>query len=142
MSWSLDEAISYYRQQGAPGDQSALISLLKEIQSQSGGSIPPQALNTVVQSLPVKESLLHALIRRIPSLRLGDKHSLTLCAGPNCRKSAQLAASAEQLCKIHGNRVSLQYVPCMRMCAKGPNIKWDGVIHHQATPELLKELLK
>ena len=34
MSWDLQEAISYYRRQGAPGDQSAVLGLLKEIQQE------------------------------------------------------------------------------------------------------------
>ena len=40
MSWSLEEAIAYYKSQGAPGNQNALISLLKEAQLENGGSIP------------------------------------------------------------------------------------------------------
>ena len=31
MEWNLEEALDYYRRQGAPGDQNALIALLKEI---------------------------------------------------------------------------------------------------------------
>ena len=34
MNWNLEEAISYYQKQGAPRDQGALISLLKEIQQE------------------------------------------------------------------------------------------------------------
>ena len=30
----------------------------------------------------------------------------------------------------------------MRMCGKGPNLKWDGKLHHGATEALLKELVK
>ena len=29
----------------------------------------------------------------------------------------------------------------MRMCGKGPNIRWDGTVYHRATPELLKDLI-
>lgn len=29
MEWNLEEALDYYRRQGAPGDQNALIALLK-----------------------------------------------------------------------------------------------------------------
>ena len=38
MSWNLEEAISYYKTQGAPADQSALIGLLKEIQQENQGT--------------------------------------------------------------------------------------------------------
>ena len=36
MSWNFSEAVSYYRRQGAPTDQSASIALLKEIQAIAG----------------------------------------------------------------------------------------------------------
>ena len=142
MSWTMEDAISYYKSQGAPADQNALINLLKEIQTHFDGSIPREAVLAIAQELRTKESLVLALIRRIPSLRLGDKHSLVLCAGPNCSKAAALAAAAEEICRQHKDSVTLTFSPCMRMCGKGPNLKWDGVIHHQATPELLQSLIK
>lgn len=137
MSWSLEEAISYYRKQGAPADQSALIGLLREIQQENGGSIPVYALIAVAEGCGVKESYLNALVRRIPSLRLGDSHCLELCAGPNCGKQAALAAFAE---KLAPGKFTLKYVPCMRLCGKGPNIRWDGRLYHQADAALLRRL--
>jgi len=140
MSWSLDEAISYYKKQGAPGDQTALVSLLREIQAENGGGIPQYSLSIIAEAYGVKESLLQAIIRRFPSLRLKNTHCLELCAGPNCGKHTALATCAEALCASGGN-VTVKYVPCMRMCGKGPNIKWDGVLHHRATEELLRKLV-
>ena len=142
MSWCLEEAISYYKTQGAPSDQSALINLLKEIQSNSGGSIPLSAIAAAARGYGIKEGLLLALIRRLPSLRLGEKHTLILCAGPNCGKASALASCAEALCRQHKDTVTLQFGPCMRMCGKGPNLKWDGELYHKATEELLKSLIK
>ena len=141
MSWNLYEAIEYYRTQGAPADQSALISLLKEIQRENGG-ISRGDIGILCQSLAIKEGLLLALIKRIPSLRLKDSHTLEMCAGPNCGKNTALANIAEKLCKESGGKIQLKFVPCMRMCAKGPNIRWDGVVHHSMTEEKLRELLK
>ena len=138
MEWNLDEAITYYKRQGAPQDQSALISLLREIQEQSGGSIPLYALETVASSCDRKVTFLQALIRRIPSLRLGTGHTLELCAGPNCGKHTALAACAEKLCRDRD--ITLKYVPCMRMCGKGPNLRWDGKLYHQADEALLRRL--
>lgn len=137
MSWELHEAISYYKSQGAPGDQSALVSLLKEIQQESGGAVPKGALAAAAGVLSVKESYLLAVIRRIPSLRLADFHVLEVCEGPNCRKAAALAAAAE---KLQSSKVIVKFVPCMRMCGKGPNIRWDGKLYHQASEELLRNL--
>lgn len=137
--WSLEEAVSYYRSQGAPGDQSALLGLLKEIQQENGGAIPAPQVSSAAQALGVKDSFLLAVIRRIPSLRLADTHCLELCAGPNCGKHAGLAAFAE---KTFGNnrKISIKYAPCMRMCGKGPNIRWDGRIYHNADEALLRRL--
>ena len=140
MSWSLEEAISYYKNQGAPGDQSAVICLLREIQQENGGSIPIDALATAAKAYGVKDSFLNALIKRIPSLRLAKSHCLELCAGPNCNKSAALAAFAEAVRDAAPGKITVKFAPCMRMCGKGPNIKWDGKLYHQADEALLKRL--
>ena len=140
MEWKLEEALAYYKKQGAPGDQTALIALLREIQSENGGAIPRSALSAVTETYRVKEGVLLSLIRRIPSLRLSDVHVLELCAGPNCGKHAALAAYAEKLQKEAG--FTLKYVGCMRQCGKGPNIRWDGKLYNQVTEAMLKELVK
>jgi len=139
MVWSLDEAIAYYRSLGAPQDQSALVGLLKETQKEYGGAIPKAALEAVAASFGVKESLLLALIRRIPSLRLAQTHVLEICAGPNCGKHTPLAALGE---KLRSSGVTVKFVPCMRQCGKGPNIKWDGTLYNGADEVLLKNLAK
>lgn len=138
MAWNLTEAIGYYKNQGAPSDQNALTQLFGEIQQECGGTIPKVLLPEIAQGLSVKETFLLALIRRMPRLRLDDGHLLELCGGPNCGKAAQLAKKAEVLCK--GN-IRLKYVPCMRLCGKGPNIRLNGRLYHAATPEMLERLL-
>lgn len=138
MDWNLEEAVSYYKKQGAPRDQSAVTALLREIQQESGGSIPVTLVAWAAELLEVKESLLLALIRRIPSLRLSDKHCLELCAGPNCGKHKALADFAEKNCT---GKIELKFVPCMRMCAKGPNLRFDGRLYNGADEKLLKSLL-
>jgi NADH:ubiquinone oxidoreductase subunit E len=138
--WNPEETISYYKKQGAPSDQSALVSLLREVQQENSGAIPKSALPAMAEGLGVKESYLLAVIRRIPSLRLSDSHTLEMCGGPNCGKHAALAAAAEKLCK--GKNVTLKFVPCMRLCGKGPNLKWDGTLYHKADEALLKRLME
>ncbi len=140
MAWDLQEAVDFYRKQGAPGDQNALLSLLREVQEEFG-SIPQFLLPRMGEMLGVKESFLLALIRRQPRLRLGDCHTLELCAGPNCGKRTELAALAEKLCAGKSN-VSLKFVSCMRQCGKGPNLKWDGALHNRADEVLLRRLLE
>jgi len=141
MDWKLEEAITYYKSQGAPKDQTALTGLLREIQQNCGGSVPVYAVHTVAEAYGIRESFLLALIKRIPSLRLGDTHELILCAGPNCGKHTSLAAYAEKLQKTSGGKLHLKFSPCMRMCGKGPNVKWDGKLFHGATEELLQKLV-
>ena len=135
----MKEMLEYYRRQGAPGDQTALINLLKELQ-QTHGAVPKWAVAEIAESYKVKESFILAVVKRIPSLRLQDTHLLEVCAGPNCGKHTALAAEAEKLCKLKG--IELKYMGCQRMCGKGPNIRFDGKLYHKATVELLQELLK
>ena len=141
MAWNAEEAVAYYKKQGAPGDQSALIALLKEAQAEMGGSIPKTLVGEMASLLGTKEGLLLALIKRIPSLRLGEGHTLELCSGPNCGKAVALAALAEKLCKESGGKVTLKFVPCMRLCGKGPNLRFDGELHHKADEALLRKLV-
>ena len=137
MHWELNEAIDYYRRQGAPGDQNALKNLLAEVQAEQGGAIPQYVLPVIAEKLGVKETFLAAIIRRIPSLRMADRHLLEICGGPNCSKRAKLAEFAESL-----SGVTVKIVPCMRQCGKGPNIRFDGRLHNGADENLIRNLLK
>lgn len=141
MEFDLKEAIAYYRRMGAPGDQNALVGLLKEIQ-QEYGNVPAHLLCAIAEDYGIKEALLLALIRRIPSLRLGDRHLLELCGGPNCPKRADLAGFVEKTWGRTPKKFDVKQVPCMRLCGKGPNIKWDGKLYHQADEALLRQLIE
>lgn len=138
-TWNLRETISYYQKQGAPKDQTALIQLLKEIQTMSGGSVPRVCIGEIMEAYGIPESLLLAVIRRIPSLRLSGSHCLELCAGETCGKHAALAKAAEALCD---GTVTVKYTPCMRQCGKGPNIRWDGKLYSGASETLLRKLME
>lgn len=140
MLWNLSEALAYYKRQGAPADQNALIALLTELQREYGGSIPKGLLGEIASEYAIKETLLLAIIKRIPRLRLSDVHTLEVCAGSNCGNAAALAAAAEQLAAAHPGKIILTFTPCMRLCGKGPNIKWDGCLYHKASEALLKQL--
>ena len=137
MAFSLEEAVAYYKKQGAPADQSALVSLLREVQQENSGAIPKSALPAMAEGLGVKESYLLAVIRRIPSLRLKDQHLLEICAGPNCSRKGDLARIAEQ----YRGRVEVRLVPCMRQCGKGPNLRFDGRLYNGADAKLLEQLM-
>lgn len=132
--------VEHYRRQGAPADQTALVALLREVQQEAGGAIPKEILPQLAAALGTKESFLLAIIGRMPSLRLSQGAVLELCAGPNCGKAAALAACAEKLCAQRG--VTLRYSGCMRLCGKGPNIKYNGTLYHRADEKLLRQLLQ
>ena len=141
VEWNLEEALQYYKKQGAPGDQIACVNLLKEIQKEQG-SIPGWMISQAAAAWNTKESLLLALVRRIPSLRLSDSHLLEVCAGPNCGKRTEIADFVE---KTYGKKpagFTFRYCGCMRQCANGPNIRWDGKVYNAATPELVKKLIE
>ena len=141
MNWDIQEAISYYKAQGAPADQNAVVNLLREVQEESGGRIPRSVLPEIADGLNTKEGLLLALIRRYPSLRLADTHTLELCGGPNCPRKAPLAAFVEKTWGPNPAKFTVKQVPCMRMCGKGPNIRWDGRLYHGADEALLRKLI-
>ena len=136
MEWDLKEAMEYYASQGAPGEQGALVALLREVQRERGG-IPAEVPGEIARTYGVKEGLILALIKRIPSLNLKESRCLELCAGPNCRGGA-LGAYVEK--RYPG--VTVKYVPCMRLCGKGPNLRWKGQLYHGADRALIDKLLK
>lgn len=135
MLWDPKEIAARYRSLG--GDYNALVNLLKEVQLDSGGTVPRTALPVMAEACGVKESYLLAIIRRLPSLRLADTHLLELCAGKNCGRHTELAAFAESL---KGKNITVKFVSCMRLCGKGPNIRWDGKLYHGADEVLLRQL--
>jgi NADH:ubiquinone oxidoreductase subunit E len=142
MPWSLDEAIVYYSRQGAPGDQSALVALLREVQRENGGTLWPADAAHIAAEYGLKDSFLQAVIKRIPSLRMAGGHRLELCGGPNCPRRARLAAFVEKTYGQTPPNVTVKHTPCMHHCADGPNIKWDGVLYSHADEALLRKLIE
>lgn len=143
MTWDLQEALLHYKNQGAPNDQTALTALLREVQEEHGGAIPAGLLPEIAASYKIKESFLLAVIRRIPSLKLAQqKPCLELCAGPNCPKRANLAGFVEKTYGRDPKHFTLKYVGCMRMCGKGPNLRWNGQVYNQADEKLIRSLVE
>ena len=142
MEWDMKEALCYYKNQGAPSDQSATVNLLKEVQTENGGGIPRWALTEIAEFFGVRESYLQAVIKRIPSLRLADTHCLEMCGGPNCSKRAALAKFVEDTYGAKPEGFAVRYTGCMRMCGKGPNIRWDGELYNHADEALIRGLVE
>lgn len=140
------DSIDYYRAQGAPQDQQMLIAMVREVQQECGGVLTAQALSDIAQAIGWKESTLCALIRRVPSIRMADApNRLEICG--TCRKGAALRAYIEdkwgvksgQSCPAGG--FTYQVTGCMKNCAKGPSVKWNGELHPQATAEEMDRLI-
>ena len=80
--WTLREAIEYYQRQGAPGDQGMLVALLREVQEERGGVLPPADVADIAAAYGLKETFLTAVIKRYPGLRPQEApHLLELCGG-------------------------------------------------------------
>ena len=141
MEFQLEEALAYYQKQGAPGDQTALVSLLREVQDTFGG-VPQWTVSRMAEFFGVKESFLLAVVKRIPSLRMENSHLLELCAGPNCSRRAALADFVEKTYGKNPKGFTVKYTGCMRMCGKGPNLKWDGTLYHGADEALIRSLVE
>lgn len=139
MNWNLDTVLDYYKKQGAPADQTALMSLLRQTQEEFG-CVPYWVIQKTAENYQVKESFLLAIVKRIPTLRLEDTHTLEICCGPNCRSS--LAFFVERTYGAKPKGFSLKLSGCMRMCGKGPNIKWDGKLYNGATEDLIHSLVE
>lgn len=148
-TFDLNEAMDYYRRDGAPHDQSALANLLYEAQEASGGTLPMDTLEAVASAYQVKESLLKALVARLPGLRLSiSRHRLEICGGKNCasRKAAELLGYIKAAYEVNNGIsqkgcFSLHVCGCMKNCLNGPNIKWDGVLYACVSKEILDDLI-
>ena len=150
-NWNWNEILDHYRRQGAPGDQGALVSLLREVQEAHGGVLPAHCLSRVADAYGLKESFLTAVVKRYRSLKLAAvPHSLELCGGSNCsrRRAAELADFLEEEYGVkqggesEARGFSLRVTGCMKRCGQGPNIKWDGQHYPAANPELLRGLIE
>ena len=143
----MNELIDYYRSQGAPQDQQMLIALLREVQEQNGGVLTQTALRTIAQALSIRENMLSALIRRLPSLRMDTApHLLEMCQ--TCPKGRELRAWVESTWNVQSGGVcekaGFRYrtVPCMKNCKNGPSIRWDGALYSRADEAMIRRLIE
>ena len=143
----LHDAIEYYRSQGAPHDQQMLIALLREAQQESGGVLDNAVLASIAQALPCRESMLTALVRRVPSLRMADApNRLEVCG--TCPLGHALRRAIEEKWHVqNGGRCpeggfTYHVTGCMKNCRKGPSVKWNGQLHPQATMKTIERLIR
>ena len=142
---AIREIIAYYQGQGAPQDQQMLIALLREAQDEMGGVLSQAVIEDIAQAMGMKSTMLLALIRRVPSLRMENAaHRLEVCG--TCRAGAKLRDEIEHTYGVKsgaacGAGFSYHVTHCMKNCKNGPSIKWDGVLHSQADMRLVRALV-
>ena len=140
------ELIEYYREQGAPQDQQMVIALLREMQEMDGGVLSAKSLAQVAKAYGMKETMLTAIVRRVPGLRYEDApHRLEICG--TCREGAKLRSFVETRYAVKSGAVSAagfayRVTPCMKNCKNGPSIRWDGELHSRADEKLLRRLIE
>lgn len=148
--WTLEEALAYYRRQGAPGEQGALVALLREVQEERGGALPAADLAEIAAALSLRDTFLSAIIRRYPGLRTEEApHRLELCGGPRCsgRGAARLAAFVEETYGVRpggvsaSGRFTYRITGCMKNCPNGPSLRRDGALHSRADEALIRALV-
>lgn len=146
MQHTLAEIIAHHMELGAPEEQPQLIALLRDAQKSCGGTLPPEVLTEISTQLQVKEAVLRALIRRIPSLRLSEApHRLEICG--RCAESHKLAEYIEKRYGVKPGGVSqsggfsCHVTGCMKNCLCGPSVRWDGELYSEATAALIDRLV-
>ena len=133
----LNALLEDYRLRGAPEDQQLLIALLRDAQTALGGALTHTAVNQIARAYGVPPSMIMALIRRIPSLRLEDMlHRLEICQ----RCGAKLASKLDKQ-RLAARGVEVRMVPCMKNCKNGPSLKWDGELIPRAQVQQLADML-
>lgn len=151
MDEKIKEILGYYWKDGKKMSQDELVTMLREIQDCCGGVITGEALRAVCEQLGVKESYISAVIKFVPDIKTEKvAHRLTICGGVNCRSNGSSALNAYMkkkyqvspgdVCEKYG--FSYEAGGCMKHCAHGPNIKWDGKVYSRVTPAILDQLIQ
>ena len=139
--WTLEEAIDYYRREGAPEDQSMIVALLREAQAEQG-ALTQETLNDIARCFGLSRGFLPALIRRIPDLRM-HTHPNRLEVCRNCGRQLAVWIEREYGASPGGassrGGFTFHVVGCMKNCKSGPSARWNGELISHATEEKLRE---
>ena len=142
----LREMTAYYADQGAPQDQQMLIALLREAQEAEGGVLSPDTLCAVAKAYSIKDTMLQAIIRRIPGLRCSNApHTLEICG--TCRAGAKLRNFVEKTYGVKSGTSNeaagflYRVTPCMKNCKNGPSVRWDGKLISHADEAIIREMI-
>lgn len=148
MNRQAEEILKFYERQGKPAGQEEILGALRELQ-QVLGCIPKEVQEETAKRLGVKPSFLSAFIKKYPGFKeVSAVHEIHVCTGPSCGSKDALkilrALEQESAQKERKEGISVKIVRgrCTRRCAKGPNIKVNGNLHHHMTPEQAAELIR
>lgn len=72
-----------------------------------------------------------------------DKLLIEVCIGTSCHLlgSQDLIDAIEELADEVKEKIDLQGVTCLKSCGKGPNIRINGIVIPNVTPEQLIEIV-
>ena len=148
MNPHVDEILRFYEQQGKPVGQEEILSALREIQEVLG-CVPKAVQEETAGRLGVKPSFLSAYVKKYPGLKeVSARYEIQICTGPSCGAGEALAIlravedAKEKKEREEGVSIEIVRGRCSRRCAKGPNLKINGVLHLHMTPEQAAELIR
>ncbi|WP_245690223.1 NAD(P)H-dependent oxidoreductase subunit E [Sporolituus thermophilus] len=69
---------------------------------------------------------------------------IEICVGTSCYLlgAQDLIRSIEELPYEQRSRIELRGVTCLKTCGKGPNVRIDGVVAAEMTPERLLSIIQ
>ena len=148
MEEQLREIIDYYAAQ-KDNSQEQLVAMLREAQELCG-YIPGEWKREAAQAVGVKETYLDCIIRMYPSLKACDyQYVVTACTGPRCgnKGGAEILKTIRETLEIgkdglsRDGRFCLRTQNCLKHCKTSPNMKINGEIYGNLTPEKVRDLL-
>ncbi len=143
--WTLEEALAYYRRQGAPGSRGRWWPCCGRCRRSAAAHCPPPIWREIAAALSLRDTFLSAIIRRYPGLRTEEAPTAWSCAAaPRCsgRGAARLAAFVEETYGVRpggvsaSGRFTYRITGCMKNCPNGPSLRWDGALHSRADEAL------
>ena len=104
--WDMTEAVTYYKRQGAPSDQTALTARLKEAQQENGGGITHYCVAAMAEQLNVKPSYLLALIDKFTKTEPNTKK---ICIDADF-ESGETTLDVRIDARVNLTKIVLQYI--------------------------------
>ena len=147
---TLENILERYKDTAGPGDQQAVIALLREVQ-QLYGCVPDSVQQRVAKATGTAPSLIAALVRRVPGLTpAAYRHRIVVCTGPRCsaKGGTALLRAVENALGIAPGETTpdgcfwLETRNCLKQCGSAPNLTVDQTLYASVRVEDIPNLLK